>query len=183
MIEEIILRRAKTADIALLARHHRLMFEEMRALRGDNVPENGCCSAHGSCVSVPTPIESQQHSPDFKQLEVAQKAKLDEQLADGSCVAWIGEHQGKPVASGAISILKTTPVPEDPSFTVGFLHSVYTIQSMRGRRIASSIINRLLDHCRENGLRRVLLNASEAGRTIYQGKGFKGMNEAMILWL
>ncbi len=184
MVEEIIYRRAKVVDIPLLAHHHRVMFEEMRALSGKTIPKDSCCSAPDCCVSVPlSRMGSQNTALDFKQLETAQRAKLDEQLADGSCVAWIAEFRGNPVASGAVSILKTTPVPEDPSFTVGFLHSMYTEQSLRGRGIASSIIDRLLDHCRKSGLRRVLLNASEAGRPNYQSKEFKGMNEAMILWL
>lgn len=183
MVAGIILRRAAKADIPLLARHHRLMFEEMRALSGDTIPKDSCCSTPDCCLSFPSRIGSEKPSPSFEQLETGQRSKLEQQLADGSCVAWIGEYQGKPVASGAVSVLKTTPVPEDPSFTVGFLHSMYTEQSLRGRGIASSIIDRLLDHCRESGLRRVLLNASEAGRPIYQSKEFKGVNEAMILWL
>lgn len=184
MVAEIILRRAVKADIPLLARHHRLMFEEMRALSGVTIPKDSCCSAPDCCVNVPLSRKGNQNTAlDFEQLETAQRAKLDEQLPDGSCVAWIAEFRGNPVASGAVSILKTAPVPEDPLFTVGFLHSMYTEQSLRGRGIASSIIDRLLDHCRKKGLKRVLLNASEAGRTIYRGKGFKEMNEAMRLWL
>ena len=167
----------------MLASHHRLMFEEMRTVDETKVPNDSCCSASSCCGPALIPLADLQGSPDFARLEAVQQAKLEEQLADGSCVAWIGEYQNKPVASGAVSFVKTTPVPEDLSYTVGFLHSVYTDEPMRSRGIASSIVDRLLDHCRQNGLKRVLLNASEAGRSIYRSKGFKTQDEAMILWL
>jgi GNAT superfamily N-acetyltransferase len=183
MVAEIMYRCAVVSDIPLLAGHHRLMFEEMRAVEGDNGPKDSCCSGPDCCVSFPSFMESSSPSPDFKQLEAVQRSKLEEQLTDGSCVAWIGECQGDPIASGAISVIKTVPVPEDLSFEVGFLHSVYTIKSMRGQGIASTILDHLLDYCRKNGLKRVQLSASEAGRAIYGNKGFRQMDEAMVVWL
>ncbi len=174
---------AVVSDIPLLAGHHRLMFEEMRAVESDNTLKDSCCSGPDCCVSFPSLMESPDPSPDFKQLEAVQRSKLEQQLTDGSCVAWIGECRGEPVASGAISVIKTVPVPEDLSFEVGFLHSVYTIKSMRGRGVASTILDHLLAHCRGNGLKRVQLSASEAGRAIYGNKGFRKMDEAMVCWL
>lgn len=170
-------RHAVEADIPLLARHHRLMFEEMRMVEERKTLPTRCCSRTLSDVTSTKP------PVDFEALERAQMAKLEQQFADGSCVAWIAEQQEEMVASGGISIIKTVAIPEDRNFEVAFLHSMYTIQAMRGRGIASTIIDRLLDHCRQQGLRRILLNASEAGRDIYRKKGFKSLEQAMILWL
>jgi len=183
MVAEIKYRRAEVEDIPLLARHHRLMFEEMRAVDSDNTPKDSCCSGPDCCVSFPSFMESPDSAPDFKQLEAVQRSKLEQQLTDGSCVAWIGDCQGEPIASGAVSVIKTVPVPEDLSFDVGFLHSVYTVKTMRGQGIASAILDHLLDYCRKNGLKRVQLSASEAGRAIYGNKGFRKMDEAMVVWL
>lgn len=183
MMVEITYRRAVTADIPLLASHHRLMFEEMRAAGEENGPKDSCCSGPDCCVTLPSFMENSTPAPVFKQLEAAQKVKLEQQLPDGSCVAWIAEYQGEPVASGAVSILQTTPVPEDLSFEVGFVHSIYTVPSMRGRGIASGILDHLLTHCRQKGLHRVQLNASKEGSGIYRNKGFCRLDNAMIVWL
>ena len=161
MVAEVSYRHAEKADIPLLACYHRLMFEEMYAL--DEL------SGH---LAV-----------DFEALEQAQQAKLEQQLIDGSCMAWVAEYQNQLVAGGAVSMLNTVPVPEDPSWRVAFLHSVYTVKEMRGRGIASAIVDLLLDYCRIHDLRRIQLNASEAGRSVYLGKGFKPLKQAMILWL
>ncbi len=160
MVTEVFYRHAGKNDIPTLASYHRLMFEEMYTL-GES--------------SGDLPL-------DFEALEQAQRAKLEQQLIDGSCMAWVAEYQNQLVAGGAVSILNTVPVPEDPSCRVAFLHSIYTIKKMRGRGIASAVIDRLLDHCRNHGLRRIQLNASEAGRSVYQKKGFKPLEQAMILW-
>ena len=183
MHSEIHYRSAGAADIPLLARQHRLMFEEMRTVDDENKPKDSCCSGPDRCLSFPSFMESPNPAPDFKQLEAVQRSKLEQQLLDGSCVAWIAEYKGELVASGAVSIIKTVPVPEDLSIEVAFLHSVYTIPALRGQGIASTILDHLLDYCREKGLKRVQLSASEAGRMIYRHKGFRPLNEAMLLWL
>ena len=97
MVPEINYRRAEVEDILLLASHHRVMFEEMRAVEGDNGPKDSCCSGPDCFVSFPSPMESSTPAPDFKQLEAVQRSKLEQQLTDGSCVAWIGEWKGEPV--------------------------------------------------------------------------------------
>jgi len=161
VVAEVSYRHAGKADIPTLARYHRLMFEEMHALG-----------------------ESSEHLPvDFETLEQAQRTKLENQIGDGTCMAWVAEYQDQLVAGGAVSILNTVPVPEDPSCRVAFLHSVYTVKEMRGRGIASAIVDLLLNYCRDQGLHRIQLNASETGRSVYQKKGFKTLKPAMILWL
>ncbi len=119
---------------------------------------------------------------DFERLETAQRLKLEDQLPDGTCVVWIAENDGQPVGSGGLSILQTVPVPEDPSAQVGFIHSVYILPSMRRHGIASILVDHLLADAKSRGLGRVQLAASEAGRSLYEKKGFRPL-EQMILWL
>jgi GNAT superfamily N-acetyltransferase len=185
--QTITYRRAAAADIAALARHHRKMFEEMRT-GGDR--EN-CCSPTDSCCApqaVPAGFPSdaaKNHTPapDFDRLEKAQQQKLDKQLPAGTCMAWLAEYRGEPVASGCITVIDTVPLPEDPCLETAFLHSVYTEPDMRGKGIASAILDRLLDECRQRRITRVQLNASRAGRGVYRSKGFQPLERAMILWL
>lgn len=177
MVAEIVYRQATVPDIPLLALHHRLMFEEMRA-QDDGGSTQTCCAPN-----VPQQLKRIQRLPDFARLESAQREKLGQQIIEGSCTAWIAEYQGKPIGSGALSILRTTPIPEDPSCEVAFLHSVYTDTAWRGQGIASTILDQLIEQARRGGLHRIQLNASEAGRSVYQKKGFQPLEEAMLLWV
>jgi GNAT superfamily N-acetyltransferase len=184
MVAEVVYRQAGMADIPLLAAHHRMMFEEMRSSGDDNGVKDSCCSPAERLSPFPTAAARPAASAlNFDLLEAAQKHKLTEQLADKSCIAWIGDCDGNPVASGGVSVIKTVPLPEDPTLEIGFLHSVYTLPSMRGRGIASAILDRLIAYCRDRGLTRVQLNASEQGRGVYRNKGFQPLDRVMLLWL
>jgi GNAT superfamily N-acetyltransferase len=185
MVADISCRQAVLADIPLLAGHHRMMFEEMRSGGDDDGVKDSCCSPSEQLANFPTAVTVQSAAPplDFDRLETAQTKKLTEQMTDGSCMAWIADYAGKSVASGAVTVIKTVPVPEDPGLETAFLHSVYTIPSMRGRGIASAILDRLITSCRNRGLKRVQLNASEMGREVYRKKGFQPLERVMLLWL
>ena len=178
MVAEITYRRAGEADIDLLAGHHRRMFEEMRAQGGLSL-QSTCC---GPECGATKPVAHITRPADFDALERAQREKLARQLPDGSCIAWIAEHNGIPVGSGALTILQTVPVPEDPVMATGFIHSIFVQPAMRRQGIASSLVDRLLEDAREQRLHRVQLAASEAGKSLYERKGFQPLQQ-MILWL
>ena len=181
MDKNITFRPALPADIALLAGHHRQMFEEMRSLP----TRENCCGPANNLSGFPL-VSGQSPAtptPDYNKLEAIMREKLTRQMADGSCIAWLAESQNRPVASGGISIISTVPVPEDPTLTIAFLHSVFTEKPLRGQGIASTILDKLLNHCRKKGIKRVQLNASEAGRSVYLKKGFQPLDNVMICWL
>ncbi len=179
MVAEITYRRAGEADIDLLAGHHRRMFEEMRAQGGLSLQTTCCGPGCGSFSAQP----QEERPKDFTGLERAHRQKLSLQIPYGSCIAWIAEFDNEPIASGELSILRTVPVPEDPSATTGFIHSIFVLPSMRRQGIASALIDLLLNHCRQIGITRVQLNSSEFGREVYARKGFRPLEQVMIRWL
>lgn len=151
-------RRATTDDIPTLARFHRLMFEEIWDLKGQPL-------APGRAGD----------------LETAYAAKLAEQLPDGRCVAWVVEADGRIVAGGAITIVSFVPSPVDLGHWIAYLHSIYTETTLRGRGLATEIVERAIDHCRAEGIGRMILGASEAGKPIYEKLGFVSSPETMRL--
>lgn len=185
MVEKISYRQAVMADIPLLAAHHRMMFEEMRSSGDANGVKDTCCSPAEQLSPFPASLTTQPVAPalNFDQLEAAQKDKLTQQLPGGSCVAWLAVCKDTFVASGGVTILKTVPVPEDPSCETAFLHSIYTLPPMRGQGIASAILELLIQECRTRGITRVQLITSKQGRSVYRKKGFQPLEQVMQLWL
>ena len=167
---EVVYRRGRTADIPLLARHHRAMFAEMRGRAGLSLQGN-CCGPAG-CGQ----------KPDFERLQEAQAEKLREQFGDNTCVAWLAEVAGNPVASGCLSVMRATPVPEDPACRVGFLHSLFVEKELRGQGIGGRLVELLLDEGRDLGLQRIQLAASADGRHLYEKMGFVALDH-MVKWL
>ena len=154
------MREANLSDIPLLAIHHRKMFEEIWEKKGEDID-----------------------SSKFAEIEKAYIQKLRGQLQDGSCKAWVLEDEHRIIASGAISIVSYVPTPQDLSCYVAYLHSMYTEKDQRNKHCAKLIVKQALHYCKAQGIKRVILNASEAGRPIYEKIGFRSAPEIMRLIL
>jgi GNAT superfamily N-acetyltransferase len=150
------LREATERDIPLLSIHHRKMFEEIWKERGLRFDES---------VTV--------------QIEEAYARKLRAELPAGFCKSWVIEKETQVVASAAISIVSFVPTPADLSSKIAYLHSVYTDSGERGRSLATRIVQEALEYCRTNGINRMILNASHAGRPIYEKMGFSPSADMM----
>lgn len=149
---------AGLADIPVLCRHHCKMFQEMLALNGQRIDDGR-----------------------LKALESAYREKLEHEMPDGSCRVWVVKTDDQIVASGAMSLVSVAPVPGDVNPRVGYLHSIYTDPSHRHQHHARQIVERAIHACRELGIRRVMLSASEAGRPVYEQLGFVAVPDAMRL--
>lgn len=143
------LRVAGIGDIPVLAVFHRKMFEEIWQASG--IP-----AAPGAMQAI----------------EDEYGKKLSRELADGSCMAWVVEEDGRVVAGGAVSTVSYVPVPHDPACTMAFLHSVYTETTFRRRGYARMITDEAVRFCKNRGIKRLYLVASEAGRPVYEKSGF-----------
>jgi GNAT superfamily N-acetyltransferase len=156
----MIIESAGLADIPVLCRHHRKMFLEMWALKGLSIDDAR-----------------------VQAVEAAYREKLEQEMPDGRCRAWVAKTDRQIIASGAMSLVSLVPVPGDLNRFVAYLHSIYTDSSHRHRQCARKVVERAIRECRALGIRRVLLNASDAGRRIYEQAGFCALPDAMRLFL
>ncbi len=154
------MREATEQDVPQLSVHHRKMFEEIWEKKGQRI---------GNSASI--------------EIERAYSRKLSKELPAGLCRSWVIEDGNGIVASGAITIVSLVPTPNDFSPEVAYLHSMYTERGFRGKNFAGRIVRKALEHCKANGIKRVILNASEAGRPIYERIGFSELPEMMGVFI
>jgi GNAT superfamily N-acetyltransferase len=159
-ISNMRIREATIGDIPLLGIHHREMCQEIWEKKGEDID-----------------------SSRFAEIERAYIQKLLLQLQDGSCKAWVIEYEHRIIASGTISIVSFVPTPQDLSSNVAYLHSMYTDKDRRNNYCARRIVKQALDYCKAHGIKRIILNASEAGRPIYEKIGFRSAPDTMRLLL
>jgi GNAT superfamily N-acetyltransferase len=152
------IRLAFKEDIPRLAIHHRQMFEEIQERNGTFPDPSG--------MAV---------------LEKEYAGKLAREFNTGTCISWVAEAGNRIVASGAISILPYVPVPYDLSCRVAFLHSIYTEKEYRHQHHASHITQAAANYCRSQGIKRLYLFASDAGRPLYEQTGFVPVPNMMLL--
>lgn len=157
-MSEMNLREALVGDIAVMAEHHRKMFEEIWERKCDHI---------GTVKAA--------------EIEKAYTTKLETEMDCGICKAWVVESKGEIVASGAITFVSFVPNPYDLSFKVAYLHSIYTKRSHRNKKCAQRIIQNAIKYCSSQGIHRVILTASEAGKPIYEKIGFRSTPEMMRL--
>lgn len=153
------IRKADIKDIQSLIDHHCLMFEEIKILKAEKID-----------------------SEKFAKMKKSYRTKLEEELPKGLCHAWVVEDKNKKiVASGAVSVFSFVPVPDNLSYIGAYLHSMYTAKEHRGNKLATRIIEEVMLFCKEKKITRIMLKASDAGKSIYEAIGFKPVESIMDL--
>ena len=151
---------ASVEDIPVLVGHHHRMFEEIWNFRN-------------------LVVDRQK----LDDMDAAYQDKLESEFVDGTCKAWLVKEGDHIIASGAISVVSMVPTPVDSSCRVAYLHSVFTENTRRKKGIAELIVRKILDYCQSKDINRVILNASEVGRPLYEKIGFKLTENAMTIIL
>ncbi len=147
---------ASMADIPTLVQHHRQMFEEIWTL-------------------LNLPLQKQK----LKNMDVEYTKKLNEDLGNGACRAWIIRMNNIIRTSGAVSLVSLAPLPYDSSYKVAYLHSVFTEIEHRNIGLAAVIVNKAIEYCKSKKISRMFLHASEAGRPVYEKIGFRNSDHTM----
>lgn len=69
-------------------------------------------------------------------------------------------------------ILDLAPRPEDVTGMEGYIVNMYVDRAHRQRGVGKSLLGECLNAATELGLRRLLLYATDDGRSLYSGAGF-----------
>lgn len=96
------------------------------------------------------------------------------ELATGTCIAWVAESSGSIVATGAVNVFHRIPYPKNLSGKERYLLNMFTIPSFRGKGIGAEIVKTIRKYAVDNGYKRILLNASPQGRSVYLKGWFQG---------
>lgn len=146
------LRIAKLADIPLLVRHRRKMWEDM----------GGYSKAD---LDAADPVYARWARP---------------RLASGTLQAWIVEEKSEAIASGALWVMRIHPRPGAPTGLTPYLLSMYTAPEHRGKGHARRIVGAATAWARKEGYPRMTLHASDMGRVLYESLGWVATNEMKL---
>ncbi|HZQ05186.1 MAG TPA: GNAT family N-acetyltransferase [Anaerolineae bacterium] len=136
-------------------------------------------------------IVKQRHAM-FERMGYVNRAELD--LTDEKFIEWVqdklnsGEYRGwflednngKLVAGAGLWLMEWVPHAIDQSTQRGNILNVYAEPEYRDRGILRQLLIEVLDFCRDNGLRTVIVNPSEELRPFYESLGFRPTGEMRI---
>jgi len=146
------IRPATVADIETILHHRRSMFADM----GD-----------GSEAELDAMVTSA-------------RPFVEAALEGGSYRGWLIEVGGHVVAGGGVALVAYQPTPRDSVPHRAYVLNMYTEPAYRRTGMAKRVLEAIILWCREQGLKAVLLHASDAGRPLYQQMGFEPTNEMRL---
>lgn len=153
MAESFAIRTATLADVATIVSHRRAMFEEMGY-------------ANRAALDL---------------MDSNFKTWVAEKIASADYRHWFATNESGAIVAGAgVWIMEWAPHPIDSSGRRGNIMNVYTHRDHRKRGLAKRLNALILAWCRDKSIQTVVLNASEAGRPIYESLGFSATNEMRI---
>ena len=102
-------------------------------------------------------------------------------LADGTHTAYL-IYDGDIVAgAGGISYYRVMPTYHNVSGNKAYIMNMYTHPDYRRKGIACHVLQLLTEEAKEKGVSHITLEATKAGRYLYEKFGFVRMEDEMIL--
>ncbi len=124
--------------------------------------------------------EGQNPRPDIRP---HMEAYFQEVLTRDQLVEFLAVEGGQIAATGAVTFLPLPPSFSNPSGLTAYVTNMYTAPAFRGRGLASRMLGLLSEECRQRGVLRMLLAASNQGRGVYLRFGFQPADNWMELQL
>jgi GNAT superfamily N-acetyltransferase len=160
MSESFRIRLATFADAETIAWHRARMFQDM-----------GDVSAEA-----------------FETLRGKARTRIEEWLDRGDYVGWLASPANQPeivVGGAGVQLQPILPRPLSPSMIgegrQGTIVNVFTEPDWRRRGIAGLILREIITWVRSERLDRLLLHASDEGRSLYEKLGFTADNEMRFI--
>jgi len=102
-------------------------------------------------------------------------------LADGSHVAYLVFDGEKVIGTGGVSFYRVMPTYHNSSGEKAYIMNMYTAPEYRRKGIAHRTLQLLVNEAKRRGVTAISLEATAAGRPLYERFGFVAMDSEMEL--
>lgn len=104
---------------------------------------------------------------------------LKEAIPKEEFVAWIAIDNGKIVGTSGIVFYNIPPCKSSPNGKVAYIQNMYTLKEYRRKSIARELFARTIEEAKAKGCTKIMLNASDDGKPLYEQFGFKDVSDEM----
>lgn len=118
---------------------------------------------------------------DMEEVRGQSRIYYEKALQDGSHVAYLVYDGDGFVGAGGVSFYQVMPTYHGPSGRKAYIMNMYTKPAYRRRGIAMKTLELLVGECRAAGVTAITLEATDAGRPLYEKYGFVPMTHEMEL--
>lgn len=118
---------------------------------------------------------------DFELLATATRIWLAAAIPDGTYRGWLASApDGTVAASAGLIVVPWPPEPLLISPDCGFVFCIYVHPAHRDRGLGMQLMATIHDWCRSQGMRRLVLNASPLGQSLYESMGYIILDESLM---
>ena len=108
---------------------------------------------------------------------------VEEHMEKDDMVIFIAVEGDRIISSCMACIFHTAPLPSCPTGVCAELLNVYTVQGYRRRGHAEKLLRMLIKEAGRLGVGKILLDATQMGRPLYEKLGFVPLSDQMQLKL
>ncbi|MFN3522652.1 MAG: GNAT family N-acetyltransferase [Phenylobacterium sp.] len=106
---------------------------------------------------------------------------LEPRLASGAYFGWIALADDAPVAGLGMMVIDWPPHPSHPEQGErGYVLNVFVEPGHRGRGLAKALMELATDEARHRGIAYMVLHATQMGRPLYEGLGWRASSEMTL---
>lgn len=119
--------------------------------------------------------------PEEVNLEEALRNFYTKNLAAGTYVSWLAMDGDKIVGTSGMSFAEKPPYFTCTSGKLGILSSMYTDPNYRRMKIATTLLDKVVNEAKEYGCGTIYITASDMGVKLYESYGFRHNGNFMQL--
>ena len=119
--------------------------------------------------------------PEDVNLEEALRNFYTKNLAAGTYVSWLAMDGDKIVGTSGMSFAEKPPYFTCTSGKLGILSSMYTDLNYRRMKIATTLLDKVVNEAKEHGCGTIYITASDMGVKLYESYGFRHNGNFMQL--
>lgn len=101
-------------------------------------------------------------------------------VESGRVIPFIARIGNEVAGSGEIWIREVRPEPRRTRLSEAVVIGMYTEPRFRKMKVASTVLERIIEWCITNGFERLTLHTSEQGRPLYEKYGFEPTTEMRL---
>ena len=101
-------------------------------------------------------------------------------LPAGTYRGWMIERDRLVVGGGGLIVMPWSPGPSQLDPRMAWVFNVFIDTAHRGQGLAHRLMETIHAWCREQGIERLALNATESGARVYRAFGYATVNEPML---
>ena len=117
----------------------------------------------------------------FEDMAAATERWLRHAIPSRTYRGWMAATDGGEVAAGGgLIVIPWPPGPMTIDPRCGFVFNVYTEPAHRTHGLGRRLMEAIHEHCRAEGIERVVLNASTFGKPLYDSMGYVVTDEPMM---